>query len=359
MAAVTAAAVVVLSLGLIRVHPLLAVGLNLVAVGGLAPTVWGWRKLPVWRWFVLGPASASRARGWPGGAGSRTAEPMSASASLACHACSSSAPRMPQHHLIGTGGAVLRDARCDRIERAPRCDAVKQPVTHIVDVGLRKALPQQVPAVTAHFREEVQRCGGRLSRGFAVGCRHDHQQHRQRLVRAERGARIGHIRRCHQKRIRAVGPVPRQRQHVGAERGQHPRAGIEARGVQRVEVRVERLQRPRPVRAAKADGEAARVIALQGLIRRDDVRGGYRINGDDAGGHRNARGGPHRRVEHRQVAGPPQRGEAQALNALGFVGDNRRIVGVRIAAGEADRSQSGHEVDARTSTGLQVKATQR
>ena len=31
-----------------------AVGLNLVAVGGLAPTVWGWRKLPVWRWFVLG-----------------------------------------------------------------------------------------------------------------------------------------------------------------------------------------------------------------------------------------------------------------------------------------------------------------
>ncbi|MEO3758080.1 DUF2537 domain-containing protein [Mycobacterium sp. B14F4] len=54
VAAVTAAAVVVLSLGLMRVHTLLAVGLNLVAVGGLAPTVWGWRKLPVWRWFVLG-----------------------------------------------------------------------------------------------------------------------------------------------------------------------------------------------------------------------------------------------------------------------------------------------------------------
>src|ERR1700720_4240206 len=54
VAAVTAAAVVVLSLGLTRVHPLLAVGLNLVAVGGLAPTVWGWRKLPVGRWFVLG-----------------------------------------------------------------------------------------------------------------------------------------------------------------------------------------------------------------------------------------------------------------------------------------------------------------
>jgi hypothetical protein len=54
VAAVIAAAVIVLSLGLTRVHPLLAVGLNLVAVGGLAPTVWGWRKLPVWRWFVLG-----------------------------------------------------------------------------------------------------------------------------------------------------------------------------------------------------------------------------------------------------------------------------------------------------------------
>ena len=54
VAAVTRGAVVVLSHGQIRVHPLLAVGLNLVAVGGLAPTVWGWRTLPVWRWFVLG-----------------------------------------------------------------------------------------------------------------------------------------------------------------------------------------------------------------------------------------------------------------------------------------------------------------
>jgi hypothetical protein len=54
VAAVTAVAIVVLSLGLMRVHPLLAVGLNLVAVGGLAPTVWDWRKRLVWRWFVLG-----------------------------------------------------------------------------------------------------------------------------------------------------------------------------------------------------------------------------------------------------------------------------------------------------------------
>ena len=54
VAAVTGTAIVVLSLGLIRVHPLLAVGLNIVAVGGLAPTLWSWRRTLVLRWFVLG-----------------------------------------------------------------------------------------------------------------------------------------------------------------------------------------------------------------------------------------------------------------------------------------------------------------
>ncbi|ETW23425.1 DUF2537 domain-containing protein [Mycobacterium gastri] len=54
VAAVTGVGMAVLSLGLIRVHPLLAVGLNVVAVGGLAPTLWGWRRTPVLRWFVLG-----------------------------------------------------------------------------------------------------------------------------------------------------------------------------------------------------------------------------------------------------------------------------------------------------------------
>lgn len=54
VAAVTAAAIVVLSLGVARVHPMLAVALNLIAVGGLAPTLWGWRAVPVLRWFVLG-----------------------------------------------------------------------------------------------------------------------------------------------------------------------------------------------------------------------------------------------------------------------------------------------------------------
>jgi hypothetical protein len=54
VAVVTTVAVLVLSLGLIRVHPLLAVGLNVVAAGGLAPTLWGWRRTPVVRWLVLG-----------------------------------------------------------------------------------------------------------------------------------------------------------------------------------------------------------------------------------------------------------------------------------------------------------------
>ena len=54
VAAATAVAVAVLSLGLIRVHPMLAVGLNVVAAGGVAPTLWGWRHIPVLRWLVLG-----------------------------------------------------------------------------------------------------------------------------------------------------------------------------------------------------------------------------------------------------------------------------------------------------------------
>ena len=63
VAAVTGAAVVVLSMGMIRVHPLVAIVLNLIAVGGLSPTLWGWRRIPVRRWFVLG-AGIGVAGGW-------------------------------------------------------------------------------------------------------------------------------------------------------------------------------------------------------------------------------------------------------------------------------------------------------
>lgn len=62
-AAVIGAAIVVLSLGMVRVHPMIAVALNLIAVGGLAPTLWGWRHIPVRRWFVLG-SGVGVAVGW-------------------------------------------------------------------------------------------------------------------------------------------------------------------------------------------------------------------------------------------------------------------------------------------------------
>lgn len=64
-AVVTGTAIVVLSLGMTRVNPIVAVALNLIAVGGLAPTLWGWRRVPVRRWFVLG-AAVGVAVGWIG-----------------------------------------------------------------------------------------------------------------------------------------------------------------------------------------------------------------------------------------------------------------------------------------------------
>ena len=54
VAAVTAAAIIVLTIGMNRFNPLVSTVLNLVAVGGLAPTLWGWRRIPVRRWIVLG-----------------------------------------------------------------------------------------------------------------------------------------------------------------------------------------------------------------------------------------------------------------------------------------------------------------
>lgn len=63
VAAVTAAAIVVLSMGMTRVNPWVSIALNLVAVGGLAPTLWGWRRMPVRRWCVLG-AAVGVAVGW-------------------------------------------------------------------------------------------------------------------------------------------------------------------------------------------------------------------------------------------------------------------------------------------------------
>lgn len=48
-----------------QVHPLLAVLINVVAVGGAAPTAWRWRHTPVTRWVLFG-CMAGVVLGWLG-----------------------------------------------------------------------------------------------------------------------------------------------------------------------------------------------------------------------------------------------------------------------------------------------------
>lgn len=62
-AAFTLVGVVAFGSALATIHPLLAVGFNLVVVGGAAPTVWRWRYVPVWRWVVYG-VTAGVVTGW-------------------------------------------------------------------------------------------------------------------------------------------------------------------------------------------------------------------------------------------------------------------------------------------------------
>ena len=53
-AILVAVALAAFGMELARVHPLLAIGLNLVVVAGAAPTVLRWLRVPVWRWAVYG-----------------------------------------------------------------------------------------------------------------------------------------------------------------------------------------------------------------------------------------------------------------------------------------------------------------
>ncbi len=64
-AALTTLAVVAFGLALAQVHPLLAIVVNLVAVGGGAPTLVRWRTIAVIRWVVYGLA-AGVMLGWLG-----------------------------------------------------------------------------------------------------------------------------------------------------------------------------------------------------------------------------------------------------------------------------------------------------
>lgn len=62
-AVLVAVAVIACGGAMIAVHPLLAVAVNLIVAVGVAPTLWHWRAVPVWRWVVYG-AAAGVAVGW-------------------------------------------------------------------------------------------------------------------------------------------------------------------------------------------------------------------------------------------------------------------------------------------------------
>lgn len=63
VAVLTAVAVFAFGVALGRIQPVLAVCINLVAVGGAAPTVWRWRSVLVVRWVVYG-LGAGVGLGW-------------------------------------------------------------------------------------------------------------------------------------------------------------------------------------------------------------------------------------------------------------------------------------------------------
>ncbi|MFR9750848.1 DUF2537 domain-containing protein [Nocardia sp. 004] len=65
VALLSAVAVYSFGAALAEVQPLLAVAVNLVAVGGAAPTAWRWRCTPVVRWVLAGIA-VGVLLGWTG-----------------------------------------------------------------------------------------------------------------------------------------------------------------------------------------------------------------------------------------------------------------------------------------------------
>ncbi|KAA0927717.1 DUF2537 domain-containing protein [Rhodococcus sp. IEGM 1401] len=58
-AALVGVALTTFGLELARIHPLLAIGLNIIVVAGAAPTVMRWLAIPVWRWAVYGAGIGS------------------------------------------------------------------------------------------------------------------------------------------------------------------------------------------------------------------------------------------------------------------------------------------------------------
>ncbi|MFE3052636.1 DUF2537 domain-containing protein [Nocardia sp. NPDC059239] len=54
VAALTAVGVYAFGAALAQIHPVMSVAVNLIAVGGAAPTAWRWRYAPVTRWVIAG-----------------------------------------------------------------------------------------------------------------------------------------------------------------------------------------------------------------------------------------------------------------------------------------------------------------
>ncbi|MBL1077668.1 DUF2537 domain-containing protein [Nocardia sp. 2] len=63
VALLAATAIFAFGAALAEIHPLLAVAVNVVAVGGAAPSAWRWRFAPVTRWVIVGLV-AGVALGW-------------------------------------------------------------------------------------------------------------------------------------------------------------------------------------------------------------------------------------------------------------------------------------------------------
>ncbi|MFJ4656709.1 DUF2537 domain-containing protein [Nocardia sp. NPDC088792] len=57
VAALATCGVYAFGAALAHVHPLLSIAVNLIAVGGAAPTAWRWRFAPVTRWVIAGLAA--------------------------------------------------------------------------------------------------------------------------------------------------------------------------------------------------------------------------------------------------------------------------------------------------------------
>ena len=53
------ALVIACGAAMIAVHPVLAAVVNVIVAVGVAPSLWQWRAVPVWRWVVYGAVAGT------------------------------------------------------------------------------------------------------------------------------------------------------------------------------------------------------------------------------------------------------------------------------------------------------------